>query len=529
MRKNHLITAFALVALTACSQESPVAPLVADQVKIEPLITRATSTNFEQGDMIGLSIIKGQDVYADNACLSYSEQDQMFSGELKWYAEGGEACSLKAFYPYSETGFPSSFTVAKDQTEGAGSSDFMVATKSNVLPQRQGVSMVFKHYLSQIVVNIENKAGAQIENVELKNLVPTAKIAVEGDVITVTADTEAAVADYTMETVEAGAKYRAIVVPQTVAFSLSVKVEDGAVLVTPIPESELKVGYTYSINVEVTADHVRASIAGEIENWEDGGTLVGGDPVIEFAEYLEDGYFIYNNEKYTVAKLSDGKWWMTQNLHCVPSGVTVSDTPGDGAGVWYPYTTDGTTCTADKSEAAKIAKGYLYDYKTLLASPADISVDNCTTFEGARGICPQGWHIPTRAEFLDFCGYCTKFSEESAAPTNTSAVCWDSEVNYGTVAKANAASWNYTFSGAVANSVYQKTITSEANCSVTDFYGNPAINYYACSTGHVTTGTTPEKMVLLMSTFTKSYSLGRLSTADGMPAKVAVAVRCVRD
>ena len=533
MKKVLFIVTMAAIAAVGCGQADPDNPAETGYVKIEPLITRATSTNFEQGDQIGLTIVKADATeHASNACLTYDEAAKAFSGDTKWYAEGGDACSLKAFYPYQAAGFPESFTVALDQTNGAGASDFMAASKTGVLPQREAVAMVFKHYLSQIVVNVTNSADAAIEYIAIKNLVPTAEIAVEGDDITVTA-AEGDAAVIKAECLKANQKYRAVVVPQTKALAVEIKVDGGNVLVTSIIESELKQGFTYTVNAEVTPDNVNASISGEIANWEDGGTLTedqeggtddGGTPGVSFHEYLDEGYFEYDNVKYTVEKFSNGRIWMTQPLRFVPAGITVSSDATVDNHVWYsvPASQDGGAASAKNEKY-----GLLYDYYAIFDTK-DINEENYDSFEGAQGICPKGWHVPTKAE------------AESLVAAADTALFYDGSLKYATIAKANAAGFNYVSSGTrnktslTGNGSYLTTTVDEEKAGdLTDFIGECSMNYIALSTGYQckkdskTGAITNYQYYGIMSTFSKTLH-GKLNTAYTNVLS-GYQVRCVRD
>lgn len=94
----------ALLTLTACNKtpENGTAPVDFSQYKlrVEPVITRVTETNFEQGDAIGLSVVRAGGDYAANVPLNYD--GTAFSGDLNWYDDGEEACTVKAYYPYRE-------------------------------------------------------------------------------------------------------------------------------------------------------------------------------------------------------------------------------------------------------------------------------------------------------------------------------------------------------------------------------------------------------------------------------------------
>ncbi len=133
-------------------------------------------------------------------------------------------------------------------------------------------------------------------------------------------------------------------------------------------------------------------------------------------------HFVYGGETYYIVKLKDGRWWMADNMRYVPSGYTPSSNPATESGIWYPYTdyveavyqtdAEGKRITdADGNyiiltpaswtvltDAASVRTyGYLYDASTALGRT--VTADNYTSLEGKQGICPSGWHIPSRAEF----------------------------------------------------------------------------------------------------------------------------------
>lgn len=532
MKKALFIAVVAAAAAVGCRQVGPEGPAEASLVKIEPVITRATSTNFEQGDQIGLTIIKGDFEHASNACLTYDEAAKAFSGDLKWYAEGGEACSLKAFYPYQEAGFPESFTVALDQTSGAGASDFMAASKTGVLPQREAVAMNFKHYLSQIVIKVKNTADADIEYIAIRHLIPTADIAIEGDAITVTV-AEGDEADIKAECIEANKEYRAIVVPQKSALAVEVKVKEGSVLVTPIAESELKQGYTYTVNAEVTPDNVNVSISGEIDNWEDGGTLDGGNQIAEisFHEYLEDGYIEYDNVKYTVAYMKDNNWWMTQNLAFVPAGYTPSsDLSNVKAGVYCPIVLNAAGTAVEFSDAAAdvVSNGYLYQSEVALGlKVGDITtIEAAEALEGAQGICPKGWHLPTSDDILGLVGKAV-----SPLTTNTAAPYYDSVTSSGSIAMLNEDGFNAAAWGAV--NINDNTRTAGTLMGYMSGYSAVGSGYLCGSTyagvTYVTSGDATSGIKNIQ--FYGFMPMAKNGSFNGskLSYRIGASVRCVRD
>lgn len=250
---------------------------------------------------------------------------------------------------------------------------------------------------------------------------------------------------------------------------------------------------------------------------------------IEFTVY---GKLPYNGDNYKVIQLQDGNSWMAENLRYVPEGVTPSDDASKTYKMWYPYSSNGTEITVLKDEESIKKLGYLYNPAFALGVSA-ITAENYNQLEGVRGICPEGWHIPTRAEYIGLCGFSNKGDGETTTITDNTAVFWDTVNGYGSIGKANEEGFNYTFCGCINNNKYQAFVASEKNCSVDSYFGNTSLNYHLCSTGVSTTNkNTGEKTYYtfgLMSTFTlNAYPLGRLSLANFNLAGGA-GVRCVKD
>ena len=237
----------------------------AGRITISPTVTKVTETNFEQGDVIGLTIVRGSDVWADNARLSYD--GGVFSGELNWYPDE-DASTLKAYYPYSET-FPSTFTVALDQRSGTSSSDFVAAVETGVKPSKEAIPMTFSHKLSRILITLENRSGKSIEGITIGGAVPTATISENFEIGA--ADVEPA--DIQAQKIS-DTKYRLIIVPQTAAFSVMVAV-GGKVLTQNLTSAEFASGMEYKVSVVVYEDSIKIVLSGDINNWGDGGDVPG--------------------------------------------------------------------------------------------------------------------------------------------------------------------------------------------------------------------------------------------------------------
>ena len=441
--KRYLSISLAVLAIAAC--QKPVQPEAAPgKVQIEPVITKATEVNFENGDKIGLTIAKVNDTqkYADNALLTYD--GSVFSSELMWYADAYSEADVYAYYPYSESGTPTSYAVVLDQTAGIAQADFMAASKKGVLPTPNAITMVFKHLMTKIVVNIDNQSGATVDEVGLAGSRPAADI----DIATMAvSEYSAPLPDVELDPIKAfeataGKVWKAIIIPGTTKLELVVSLSTGKKISQPLAEMTLKSGGQYTINARLLQDNMIVSATGEIENWTDEGDIkfdgegTTEDTPVEFTEY--EGYFVYDGVEYKTVTLADGNTWMAENLRFIPRGMTVSSDPAEDAGIWYP------AANADKVADPALAEtlGLLYDAATAF-SVEEITADNAGTFEGTQGICPEGWHIPTVSELTGLVGQCS-----NSALTNPDGAYFDPAIKGASLTVLKEAGWEWQFAGA---------------------------------------------------------------------------------
>lgn len=404
---------------------------------------------------------------------------------------------------------------------------------------------------------ISNRSGYNITSVQLTGSKLTADVDVTAQ--TATASSSSDTGDITAHEVLADSIYNAIVVPQTVALGLGISLSSGKTLDTKLTSVELQQGGQYSVDVTVLAEEIQAIISGDIEEWSDQGVLDyaddgdddgdgdgddnGEENNVSFEEY--DGYFIYDGVTYKTVTLSNGTTWMAENLRYIPEGYTPSTDPtDDDAHIWYPYTLsydeDGTTVvyTASTDEDFVAEYGYLYDLIVVFGSSDDALRDSetATSYSGAQGICPNGWHIPTRAEYFALCGYYVKGANDDAAGSDDTALFYDSDYAGGIITKFNEAGWNFKLGGLrVRNSwsdsserKYQNTIISSSNSTVEDYYGRPSLSYYATSTYNAT-GSSYSNFYALGTTFSAAkYPEGRV-TLMHCNYQAGVQVRCMKD
>ena len=275
---------------------------------------------------------------------------------------------------------------------------------------------------------------------------------------------------------------------------------------------------------------------------------VVGQPFGHIVECLAAKAFWYGDKKYPLVKLDDGRWWMAAPLAYVPEGKTVSADPKEDAGIWYTYTTDGTNVAAKTD----FTDGYLYDYPTAFGVAQDAitygtrdeykagtNVGNFREFEGVQGICPPGWYIPTRPDFLKLVGASNKDDSlpenpETAAVEDATAVYWDPAYKGAKIPTLNAAGWNWSFLGVRSKTstaqegAYNKTATKATTCSVAEWVGLPALNQVMCSTPYMPNAAGNNvQYFCLMSAFTAANMEGKLSLSYGNYLH-GMEVRCIR-
>ena len=535
--KKSLTFIFAAALLVSCQQEENETLTPANsRITISPVITRATEVNFETGDKIGVTIIQNGDfVYAENKQMTFN--DGVFAGDLLWYPEGNDKSQIVAYYPYREGNTPTSFSVEADQTTGYGASDLMAASNKDVLPTVNTITMNFKHLLTKLVINVTKEVEANITSIALKGSIPTATLDLAA--LTVTADANVAATNITAQVVEANKTYCALIVPQTVALTLEVATSDGKTLSQKLTSTTLAQGGQYSVNIRVLPDDIEVKLIGDIENWTDEGEI-GADNEIPFEEHLDENYFLYDNVKYNTVTLANGTTWMAEPLIYLPKGYTPSTDPTADSHVWYPYDiqADGATVATTEESAIK-ELGYLYDFQVALGGK-EITESNLNSFEGAQGICPKGWHIPTRLEYFNLVGKTTNDVDGKVPANGDKALFYDAVYDGAKISSLNNAGFNYQFSGVrMATSLtgagsYQKTAIAEDANIQTAWHGKPAMNYLMTSTAfkpvyNSTSGLlTNIQFFGLMSTINAKYSEGRLSLSY-VSIKAGMQLRCVRD
>ena len=225
----------------------------------------------------------------------------------------------------------------------------------------------------------------------------------------------------------------------------------------------------------VKKEEIKVVLAGEIENWNDGGEIIGGP---SFSENLEEGYFTYDGVKYSVVKMKDGKWWMAQNLAYLPEGYTpATDLSAVTAGVFAPLQVkaDHSGLEFSTDPAVVTSNGYLYQAEVALGlKVGDLQSEaDAKLLEAAQGVCPEGWHVPTLDDIVALVGKSVGANTVDTAPYYDGA--------NGSIALLNADGFNMAPVGMVSiqdntktagvlqgfNTNYPDRITSSMFCGST--------------------------------------------------------------
>ncbi len=242
----------------------------------------------------------------------------------------------------------------------------------------------------------------------------------------------------------------------------------------------------------------------------------------------------WQGETYKVITLSNGAIWMAENLRYVPEGKTVSDDPSNNAGIYYPYkVVDGAAVALKDAESIK-EYGYLYDTPTAVgAMPNE---ENFKTFEGAQGICPEGWHVATREDWVNVLGYSLKNKEEEENVTVAEAEYYDDEYGAARGSTIIGSEFNFKVTGYVnranpsTKGAYAvKPLATAETCTIESVIGKPTMSYYICSTGYQFTEKTGNIQFFgVMVSFVKNNPDGKISCAYNNFLNGG-AVRCVKD
>lgn len=231
----------------------------------------------------------------------------------------------------------------------------------------------------------------------------------------------------------------------------------------------------------------------------------------------EDG-FDYANDHYTVVLMKDGNYWMAENLRYLPAGLTpASDLTNLRAGVYNALAFNAAKTGLEFSSEAVAKNGYLYQADVTFGFDpgTNLTEAQAKELEGAQGICPEGWHIPTAKEIVGLVG-------KAVAPytTDTTAPYYSVEKSNGLIELLNEDGFNADAVGYVSITKYDATSGSLIGYNAT--YDGYFSGFWAGSTCTGLTNNTPQFLGFL--------AMPKNGTFNGskVTGTIAVPVRCVR-
>lgn len=255
-----------------------------------PYQTRATSTDFEANDRIGLFICESNlplevsGNYVNNATLTFDGNRWTPANPIYW---NNGTYNVYGYYPYtSSVGSVDEmpFSVSTDQSgttpaegemDGYEQSDFLWAGSENVTAGNGQVSLQFNHRMSRLLIKLvkgEDYEGDELPanaEVYIHNTVPTATIDLSVGIVT--RDPYG-----TARTIRAKSLgnhvYSAIVVPQ--------RLDNRQPLVEVVMEGvsylyeskfQFKNGIQHSVQLVISKNpnQIKIEIGGELENWDE--------------------------------------------------------------------------------------------------------------------------------------------------------------------------------------------------------------------------------------------------------------------
>lgn len=296
MKKRILYigVALSIMIFAACSSDNDVsteAPKSAKETPmtfdvIHPSQTKATATEFENGDKIGVYIAKTDMPLEIGGNTLNNEQLTLTSGtwtpskNLFW-DEG--TYNAYAYYPYMDVTSieDQPVSVATDQSSpetdgklsGYEASDLLYAKTSNVAASTSPVTLNFKHIMSKLTIRLvkgEDFEGDMPTDAEIfiHNTVPTATFDISAGIVTRDVKGKKTTIKARQES---NFQFGAIIVPQRLDNRVPL-VEVIMKGVSYLFESKFlfKPGVDHLVNLVITdnPEQVKIEVGGEVENWQ---------------------------------------------------------------------------------------------------------------------------------------------------------------------------------------------------------------------------------------------------------------------
>lgn len=296
MKKNLLFTVVLFTLFISCSKDSvnevPITPTLPSTeinkipISISTQITRATDTDFERDDKVGLYVVNyngstpvalvSTGNHVDNMRFTYSGSwtpDQ----EVYWKDESTKA-DFYIYYPYTPnitkvTAFPIAVKTDQSSEENYKASDFLWGKSAGIAPTKNAVNMMVKHLTSNIIIKLVPGDGYKKEDlstakVEICGLKTNATVNLTNGEVTATGVS----AD--IKPINETTQYRALVIPQSVTDKdlIRIKIGDNTYLLKQSINLASNKQYTSTITINRSSQGINIGIG----DWEEDDADYGG-------------------------------------------------------------------------------------------------------------------------------------------------------------------------------------------------------------------------------------------------------------
>ena len=328
MNKYILIAATALTFAACTNEEMNTVPdgKVALQVNatIQGAQTRASGTEWAEGDEIGISIMGNSVTTYSNVCYEWNGSSFTTSPENAIYFQTSESVTFCAYYPF--TGIPGIAagvltgvsTDATNQTaENQPLIDFLYATGATASTHNPTINFTdgnpvgttnpnpaldhsFHHCMSRITLTFEAGSGVSFSTIKPESY-KLSKLVLEGSFDTATgiakADENIQTADLEMP-ISSTLSSSVILFPQEVqSIGLTVKFSGNEYKATlTVPDGALQAGNNYTWTVYVTATGLDVQISESIE-WNTGNSGNGNIILKDSYDPETNTYYVYTVDR----------------------------------------------------------------------------------------------------------------------------------------------------------------------------------------------------------------------------------------
>ena len=105
-----------------------------------------------------------------------------------------------------------------------------------------------------------------------------------------------------------------------------------------------------------------------------------------------------DNKVYKIVTLGE-QTWMAENLAYLPEVYPSSEAVTDGVIRYYVYNYEGSDVNEAKATEEYALYGALYNWYAANATTSEAGASAEAVPSGVQGICPEGWHLPSKAEW----------------------------------------------------------------------------------------------------------------------------------